>query len=98
MRNEVKSAKVLWRSGSTMFYVYILESLKNGKKYTGFSSKPPDERLKEHNTSCSKWTKGNKPFKMAYIETVETEKFAKQRERYLKSGRGRQFIDKVIPA
>lgn len=32
-----------------MYYVYVLKSLKNNKKYIGSTSKSPKERLKEHN-------------------------------------------------
>ncbi len=81
-----------------MFYVYVLESIKNGRRYTGLSSKTPEERLREHNAGSSTWTSKNRPFRIIYSEILENEEVAKKRERYLKSGEGRQFIDKQIPA
>lgn len=38
-----------------VFTVYVIESLKNGKRYVGFTSKPVNQRLNEHNRGCNKW-------------------------------------------
>ncbi len=95
----MKSAKVLVAEWNIkIFHIYVIESLKTGKRYTGFIGKMPEERLKEHNAGFTIWTRKNKPFKIIYSEVFETEKLARKREKYLKSGKGRKFIDSLIPA
>jgi len=81
-----------------VFYVYVIESIKNGKRYTGFTSKTPEERLKEHNQGTTTWTSKNRPFKLIYSEKFNSKNIARKREQYLKSSKGREFINKLIPA
>ena len=76
-----------------MFTVYVLKSLRNGKRYIGYTSKTIDIRLKEHNSGSNKFTSQNGPFENFYQETFETKKEAIQRENFLKSGQGRKFLD-----
>jgi len=45
-----------------MYYVYVLKSLKSGKRYVGSTSLPPRERLKKHNWGSNKFAKANRPF------------------------------------
>lgn len=80
-----------------MYYVYILKSLKNNRKYTGFTSKDPKIRLEEHNSGSNSFTRKNGPFKLFYFEEYRDEVFARKRERFLKSGRGREFLKRIIP-
>ena len=80
-----------------MFYVYVLKSLVNGKRYAGCTSKAPRERLAEHNKGCNQWTSKNRPFDLVYYEEYENKTKALKREKFLKTGRGRQFLDKTIP-
>jgi putative endonuclease len=80
-----------------MFIVYVIESLKNNKRYTGFTAKTAELRLAEHNRGCNKWARENKPFKLIYSELFDTEKEARRREKFLKSGQGRKYISSKIP-
>ena len=80
-----------------MFHVYVLKSLRNGKRYTGYTSKSPEERLKEHNKSGNLWTSQNKPFKLLYTESYENKTEAIKREIFLKSGQGRKYLDTITP-
>ncbi|OGZ27440.1 MAG: hypothetical protein A2365_03115 [Candidatus Nealsonbacteria bacterium RIFOXYB1_FULL_40_15] len=80
-----------------MFFVYILKSLKNGKRYIGCTGKEPEIRIIEHNSGCNKWTRVNKPFKLIYKELYNSKTEALKRENFLKSGQGRKFIDQHIP-
>ncbi len=80
-----------------MHYVYILKSQRNGRRYTGCTSKTPEVRLAEHNHRGDDWTRQNGPFKLIYHEALPTKTEALRRERFLKSGRGRQHIDQLIP-
>lgn len=76
-----------------MFTVYILRSLKNFKRYVGYTSKSAEQRLKEHNTGSNKFTSQNKPFELICSEVYPTKADAMKRERFLKSGVGRKWID-----
>ena len=74
-----------------MFYVYILQSLKDFKTYTGFTNNV-DERLYQHNTGQVKATQYRRPFKILFTEQYETPTEAKKRELYWKSGAGRRKL------
>lgn len=79
-----------------MFTVYVLKSQRNGKRYVGQTSKESLARLHEHNTGSNPWTRANKPFKIVYAENYEMKKEAIQREKFLKSGQGRKWLDEYI--
>ncbi|MBI5732589.1 GIY-YIG nuclease family protein [Candidatus Jorgensenbacteria bacterium] len=80
-----------------MYYVYIIQSLKKDTSYyTGLTS-DIERRLKEHNKSDTKTTRSNKPWKLIYIEKFENRPAARIREKYLKSGVGREFRNKILP-
>ena len=79
-----------------MSFVYVLKSLKNGKRYVGSTDLLPEDRLKEHNYGSNKFTKGNRPFILVHKEEYYTKKEAKNRENFLKSGVGRKFLDQIL--
>ncbi|MEO8458411.1 MAG: GIY-YIG nuclease family protein [Chloroflexota bacterium] len=79
-----------------MHFVYILESLRNGKHYTGRTSKSVEARLREHNGGANKWTRANRPFKLLHIEEFDTLAEAATREKFLKSGAGRKIRDQLV--
>lgn len=76
------------------YYVYVLKSLKDGRFYKGLT-KDVETRLKEHNTGQQKSTKGFRPWVLIYKEEFGTLFEAREREKYLKSGIGREFIKKL---
>jgi len=78
-----------------MFFVYILESLKNKKLYIGYT-RNLKKRLAEHNSGKSKATKPHRPYKMIYHEAFLNKKDAKKREVYLKSGWGKRTIKRPL--
>ncbi|MEX0934161.1 MAG: GIY-YIG nuclease family protein [Candidatus Paceibacterota bacterium] len=78
-----------------MFTVYVLKSVKNGKRYIGYTSKDTPTRLKEHNSGTNKFTKHNSPFEFFYEEKFKTKVEALGREKFLKSGQGRKFLDNI---
>ncbi|MFD2568633.1 GIY-YIG nuclease family protein [Pseudotenacibaculum haliotis] len=80
-----------------MFYVYVLYSEKFSRTYTGFTNNL-ERRLKEHNAKRNKSTKAFVPWSIIYKEEVETRVLAREREKYLKSGIGRDFIKTIIKA
>ncbi len=78
-----------------MFYVYCLKSLKNGQHYTGLTNNL-ERRLKEHNNGKNRSTKAYRPYKILFYETFTNRKEARDREKYLKSGIGREYIKKWL--
>ena len=74
-----------------MFYVYILQSLKDKKTYVGFC-KDIKSRLKEHNFGKVKATRYRRPLQKIYCEAFNTKEEAKKREKYWKSGAGRKKL------
>ena len=81
---------------SELYYVYVLKSLKNLKRYVGYTGKTIYKRLKEHNTGCNSWTRKNKPFTFLYSEKYFNKSDAIKREKFLKSGQGRKFLDELL--
>lgn len=74
-----------------MFYVYILQSLKDDKLYTGFTDNLR-KRILKHNLGKVFSTKSRRPLKLIYLEICLSKKDAQQREKYLKTGVGKIFI------
>ncbi|MCK4561190.1 MAG: GIY-YIG nuclease family protein [Calditrichia bacterium] len=77
------------------YFVYILKSEKDKKRYIG-STNNLQRRIAEHNRGTVKSTKFRRPFKMVYKEQFQTQKEAEDREKFFKTGRGRQFIKEVL--
>lgn len=80
-----------------MFKVYILQSLKNkSKSYVGLTIKEVTERLEEHNSGLSRFTKTDKPWKLIYYENFYCKLCADKREQFLKSGFGHKFKKLIL--
>lgn len=67
-----------------MFYVYLMNSLKNNKIYIGFTSNLK-RRFVEHNEGELGWTKRHRPWKLVYYEAFCSEEDARKRENSLKN-------------
>jgi len=78
------------------YYVYVLLSEKDGKLYTGISQ-APEARLKAHNRGETRSTRSRRPFEMVYCERVGDRRKAREKEKFLKSGIGRDYLAKIIP-
>ena len=82
----------LWRR---MYYVYILQSTKDENLYTGFTE-DLRKRLIDHNEGLNTSTKYRRPLKLIYYEAYTSETDARQREKFLKSGRGHEVLYKQL--
>ena len=82
-------------ANKTIYYVYILKSLVNGKHYIGYTH-DIFERLKMHNIGKVRSTKAYKPYKLIYKEEFDDKTIARRRELFLKSGCGRDFIKSLL--
>ena len=80
-----------------MYYVYVLESEVDGRLYKGFTQ-DIELRVRQHNSCKVRSTKGYVPWKLVYQEAYASKEEAIQRERFLKSGVGREFLKKILAA
>lgn len=78
-----------------MFYVYILRSLNNGTYYTG-QTQDLRKRLTEHRQGASHSAKSMGPFELVYYEMCDSRSQAMRRERFMKTGHGRQERVRLI--
>ncbi|WP_200974974.1 GIY-YIG nuclease family protein [Echinicola sp. 20G] len=74
-----------------MYTVYALRSEVAKRIYVGFTS-DLERRLEEHNAGKTKSTKGFTPWKLIYKEEVESRALARKREKYWKSGIGKEKL------
>ena len=74
-----------------MYYVYILQSLKDGRYYYGCTANLP-QRIKAHNQGRVRSTKHRRPLKLIYFETFESKTEALRRERFFKSKAGYAWL------
>ena len=76
---------------SSSYFVYAIQSMKDSRVYIGMSY-DVNKRLLEHNSGSTKSTKGYMPWKLVYCEFVGMRINARKREKYLKSGYGREQL------
>jgi len=78
-----------------VYYVYVLESQKDGRYYVGATADIKD-RLKRHNAGETKSTKPYLPYKIVHIETFSSLSTARKRETEIKKRKSRKYIDNLI--
>ena len=78
-----------------MFYVYILESIKDSSFYIG-QTEDLEKRLNFHNQGLSKYTSRKIPWHIVYFKEYKTRTEALKRERFLKKQRNRDFYKSLI--
>ena len=75
-----------------MYFVYILLSINDPKKYYIGVTDNLDNRLKRHNSGCEFYTKSNAPWKLETYIAFDNKQLAYSFERYLKHGSGHAFL------
>ena len=78
-----------------MHYVYVLHSEKDKKLYTGYTNNIK-RRFEEHKTGKVESTKNRRPLKLIYYEAYIEKTDAQNREVFLKSGSGKNFLKKQL--
>ena len=78
-----------------MWYLYVLQSLKDKHLYIGIS-RDPNKRLKMHNAGMTRSTRSRRPFKLIYVEKCKNLNEARKKEKFYKSGYGREIIKTKI--
>lgn len=79
---------------SDQYFVYVLISEFTGRRYVG-SCQDLADRFRRHNAGESKSTKHGIPWKIVYREAFATRAEAVARERYFKTGKGRDELDRI---
>jgi putative endonuclease len=77
-----------------VWFAYVLRSKIDGGFYIGMTSRL-EARIREHNSGANRSTKARAPFVLAYVERFDSRSSARTREKYLKSGIGREFLKGV---
>lgn len=77
-----------------MYYVYVLKSALIDKYYVGLTNNL-ERRLKQHEQGQSPSTKWRLPVQLIYVDICETREAARIREKYFKSGFGREIIKEI---
>ena len=80
---------------SKLYWVYILLSLSDNKRYIGFTT-GLKLRLKEHFEGRVFSTKYRRPLILMYAECCLNEADARRREKYFKTTDGRRFLAKRL--
>ena len=77
-----------------MIYVYVIKSSIKKFRYVGITN-DLDRRIKEHNSGKNKSTTLYLPFDLVLKEEYADYLEARKREKFLKSGQGRKFLDSL---
>ena len=74
-----------------MFYVYAIKSLSRKYIYVGLTNNL-ERRIFQHNKGENITTKAYTPFILIYSEKFATRSEARTKEKYFKSGIGKEFL------
>jgi len=78
-----------------MYKVYVITSKIRKYIYVGITNNLV-RRIDEHNKGYNKTTRAYRPFELILTEKYKTRTAARRREKYLKSGIGKEFLKKII--
>ncbi|PIR73081.1 MAG: excinuclease ABC subunit C [Candidatus Nealsonbacteria bacterium CG10_big_fil_rev_8_21_14_0_10_36_23] len=78
-----------------MYYVYTIQSKIYKKVYVGYTN-DLQRRLMLHNSGKVFSTKPYKPYKLIYYEAYQNKEDAQEREIFLKSGWGKNYLKRVL--
>ena len=77
------------------FYVYILQSLKDGSYYIG-STNNLEDRIERHNQGRSQYTRTKTPWELVHSEEHQDRSGAAKREEQIKRRKSRDFIESLV--
>ena len=78
-----------------MYYVYVLQSVNEERIYIG-ATNDLRKRYMMHNKGKTRSTKNHLPIILIYYEAFLHKEDAFERERYLKTGWGRNYLKKSL--
>ncbi|MCZ6593605.1 MAG: GIY-YIG nuclease family protein [Bacteroidetes bacterium] len=76
------------------YYVYVLKSVNFDRHYVGFTRNVV-RRLRQHNSGKTMSTKPYLPWELIFLEEIDSKEEALKREKFFKTGRGREHIKKA---
>ena len=76
-------------------FVYVIQNSKDFRLYVGMT-RNVEKRIEEHNKGLTPSTQFYRPWKLVYLEEYPDRISARNREKYLKSGSGKEFLKRVI--
>ncbi|MES2006946.1 MAG: GIY-YIG nuclease family protein [Patescibacteria group bacterium] len=74
-----------------MYWIYALKSTEKKFIYVGMTENL-ERRVNQHNAGRAPATQYYAPFTLLYSETAGSRQEARKREKYLKSGIGKEFL------
>ena len=77
-----------------MIWIYALYSQIRNYIYVGMTSNL-DRRIREHNSGKEQTTRAYRPFKLLYSEQCENRLEGRKREKYWKSGVGKEQLRRL---
>jgi len=86
----------MWLLNMKQWFVYALRSLKDNGLYVGISQNP-EKRVEIHNKGKTQSTRNRRPFVLVYKQNCNSLKEAREKEKYYKSGFGREILKQIIP-
>jgi putative endonuclease len=78
-----------------MYYVYAIKSLNRNYIYVGLTSNL-SRRISDHNNGFNRTTKPYIPFEVIHTEQFNSRIKARLREKYLKSGIGKEYLRSIV--
>ena len=78
-----------------IYFVYILESLKDGSYYVG-STNDIKDRVLRHNQGRTKYTKAKRRWELVYSEEYPDRSSAVKREQAMKKRKSKKYIESLI--
>jgi putative endonuclease len=78
------------------WFVYALRSVRDNNLYIGISQNP-EKRVITHNKGKTESTRNRRPFVLVYKESCNSLNEAREKEKFYKSGCGREVLKKLIP-
>ena len=78
-----------------MVYLYVIRSEKNNHLYVGIT-KDVAKRIKQHNSGFNRYTKGLMPWVLVYTEEFADWTTAREKEKYYKSGSGKENLKNLL--
>jgi putative endonuclease len=91
---EADETAGMWYNKLMLYTVYVLKN-SAGILYKGITE-DLERRLLQHNAGYSRWTKDKGPWELVYTETFYDKTVALKREKFFKSGKGREFVYQIL--
>ena len=77
-----------------MSWIYVIKS-KEGYRYIG-STTDLEKRIYQHQNHLAGWTKRGTEWRLVYTEEYATYSEARKRENWLKTGKGRDYLEEKL--